>query len=74
MTDAVASYLVVYRVKKTGKYRTRVYQRDGDLHALANTTQITIISVKVVNPAEPGEGLSWLARVKHYFRSRDVGR
>jgi hypothetical protein len=68
MTDACASYLVVYQVKKSQKFRTRVYQTDGDLHALANTTQVKIISVKVVNPADPGVGLGWLTKVKNYFQ------
>lgn len=67
MTDKASAYLVVYRVKKSGKYRTRVYYSDGDLNSLSNTTQVTIISVKVVNPAEPGEGFSWITAVKNFF-------
>jgi hypothetical protein len=68
MTDAVAYYLVTYQVKASKKFRTRTFLTDGDLHSLANQPGLRICSVKVVTPALPGEGLSWLTRVKTFFK------
>ncbi len=72
MTDASAYYLVTYRVKKSGVYRTRVYREDGHLNSLRNTSNIEIKSVKIVNPALPGEGLHWLDKVKRAFERMKV--
>lgn len=65
---SAAQYVVTYRVNKTGKTRTRVYNTDGQMNAMAHQSGIAIISVQVINSVLPGFGLSWLDYIKGLFR------
>lgn len=68
MTDAISYYCVVYQVKASGAWRTRMYVSDGHLNSLRKQPGIKISSVKIVTPANPGEGLGWLDKVKNFFK------
>lgn len=68
MTDSVSYCVVTYLIKCSKKYRVRTYSDYCALHALAHDPKISIISVKVVPAALPGEGLSWVEAIKNLFK------